>query len=242
VTSIHSIPFPNYQLEYRRKGGADGRTVKEGGRTLPPFPSTFIKANTCLQDHGGPIVIPKLAQDSQADYEGELCFIISKDALNVSESQAYDYIGGYLCGNDVSSRKLQRDPKLAGTVPQWNFSKGFDTYAPLGPQIVSTKVIPEPAELKLQTKVNGEVRQKEAIDDLCFKIPYLVAYCSQGTTLKKGTVVMTGTPAGVGYAMKEPQFLKPGDIVEVNVDKVGTLRNVVEYASEGSVVKPQGES
>jgi 2-keto-4-pentenoate hydratase/2-oxohepta-3-ene-1,7-dioic acid hydratase in catechol pathway len=217
-------------------------TVKEGGRTLPPFPSTFIKANTCLQDHGGPIVIPKLAQDSQADYEGELCFIISKDALNVPESSAYDYIGGYLCGNDVSSRKLQRDPKLAGTVPQWNFSKGFDTYAPLGPQIVSTKIIEDPSKLLLKTIVNGDIRQQEAIDDLCFKIPYLVAYCSQGTTLKKGTVVMTGTPAGVGYAMKEPQFLKPGDVVEVNVDKVGTLRNVVEYASEGSVVKPQGES
>lgn len=205
--------------------------IQEGGRTLPPFPSTFIKANTCLNDHNAPITIPKIAQDNQADYEGELCFIISRDAKDVSEADAYDYIGGYLAGNDVSSRKLQRDPNLAGTVPQWNFSKGFDTYAPLGPQIVSTKVIPDPSKLHLKTVVNGEVRQSEGIDDLCFKVPYLVSYCSQGTTLKKGTVVMTGTCAGVGYAMATPQFLKPGDVVEVSLSpEVGTLRNTVEYA------------
>jgi 2-keto-4-pentenoate hydratase/2-oxohepta-3-ene-1,7-dioic acid hydratase in catechol pathway len=206
-------------------------TVQEGGRTLPPYPSTFIKANTCLQDHNAPIVIPKIAQDNQADYEGELCFIISRDAKDVSEADAFDYIGGYLSGNDVSSRKLQRDPLLAGTVPQWNFSKGFDTYAPLGPQIVSTKVIPDPSKLQLKTIVNGDLRQNSGIDDLCFKIPTLVSYCSQGTTLKKGTVFMTGTCAGVGYAMKEPQFLKPGDVVEVNLSpEIGTLKNVVEYA------------
>ncbi|KAF2621331.1 fumarylacetoacetate hydrolase family protein-like protein [Macroventuria anomochaeta] len=205
--------------------------IQEGGRTLPPHPSTFIKANTCLQDHDGPIVIPKIAQDNQADYEGELCFIISKDCKDVSEAEAFDYIGGYMSGNDVSSRKWQRDPNLAGTVPQWNFSKGFDTYAPLGPQIVSTKVIPDPSKLTLQTRVNGELRQNSGIDDLCFKIPTLVAFSSQGTTLKKGTVVMTGTCAGVGYAMKNPQFLKPGDVVEVSVTpEIGTVRNTVEYA------------
>jgi 2-keto-4-pentenoate hydratase/2-oxohepta-3-ene-1,7-dioic acid hydratase in catechol pathway len=205
--------------------------IQEGGRTLPPHPSTFIKANTCLQDHEGPIVIPKIAQDNQADYEGELCFIISKDCKDVSEAEAFDYIGGYMSGNDVSSRKWQRDPNLAGTVPQWNFSKGFDTYAPLGPQVVSTKVISDPSKLTLQTRVNGELRQNSGIDDLCFKIPTLVAFSSQGTTLKKGTVVMTGTCAGVGYAMKEPQFLKPGDVVEVSVTpQIGTLRNTVEYA------------
>lgn len=205
--------------------------IQEGGRTLPPYPSTFIKANTCLNDHNGPIIIPKLAQDNQADYEGELCFIISRDCKDVSESDAYSYIGGYCAGNDVSSRKLQRDPLLAGTVPQWNFSKGFDTFAPIGPQLVSTNVIPDPAKLHLQTKVNGELRQSSGIDDLCFKIPTLVSYCSQGTTLKKGTVFMTGTCAGVGYAMKEPQFLKPGDVVEVRIwPEVGTVKNPVEYA------------
>jgi len=205
--------------------------IQEGGRTLPPYPSTFIKANTCLTDHDAAIVVPKIAQDNQADYEGELCFVISRDAKDVSEADAYSYIGAYTAGNDVSSRKLQRDPLLAGTVPQWNFSKGFDTYAPLGPQLVSTNIVPDPSKLHLQTRVNGDLRQDSGIDDLCFKIPTLVAYCSQGTTLKKGTVFMTGTCAGVGYAMQVPQFLKPKDRVEVRVwPEVGSLKNWVEYA------------
>ena len=175
--------------------------------------------------------MPKIAQDNQADYEGELCFVISRDAKDVSEADAYSYIGAYTAGNDVSSRKLQRDPLLAGTVPQWNFSKGFDTYAPLGPQLVSPNIVPDPSKLHLQTRVNGDLRQDSGIDDLCFKIPTLVAYCSQGTTLKKGTVFMTGTCAGVGYAMQVPQFLKPKDRVEVRVwPEVGSLKNWVEYA------------
>ncbi|KAH8707078.1 fumarylacetoacetate hydrolase family protein-like protein [Phaeosphaeriaceae sp. PMI808] len=205
--------------------------IQEGGRTLPPYPATFIKANTCLSDHAAPITIPKIAQDSQADYEGELCFIISRDAKDVSEKDAYEYIGGYTCGNDVSSRKLQRDPNLAGSVPQWCFSKGFDTFAPLGPALISTRIIPDPHALQLTTRVNGELRQDSPMDDLLFSIPYLVAYCSQGTTLKRGTVVMTGTCAGVGYAMRTPQFLTPGDVVEVSLTPgVGTLRNGVEFA------------
>jgi 2-keto-4-pentenoate hydratase/2-oxohepta-3-ene-1,7-dioic acid hydratase in catechol pathway len=228
-TSMFSFPIP---LPILARHSAKTPTVQEGGRTLPPYPSTFIKATTALSGHLSPIVIPKIAQDNQADYEGELCFIISRDAKDVSEENAYEYIGGYLAGNDVSSRKLQRDPLLAGTVPQWNFSKGFDTYAPVGPQIVSTSLLPDPSKLHLQTKVNSEERQSSSIDDLCFKIPTLVAYMSQGTTLKRGTVVMTGTCAGVGYAMKpEPQFLKPGDVVEVRVwPGVGTLKNGVEFA------------
>ncbi|KAI1533489.1 fumarylacetoacetate hydrolase family protein [Pyrenophora tritici-repentis] len=205
--------------------------IQEGGRTLPPYPPTFIKANTSLSDHASPIIIPKIAQDNQADYEGELCFIISRDAKDVLASSARSYIGAYLAGNDVSSRKLQRDPLLAGTVPQWNFSKGFDTFAPLGPQLVNSAVVGDVNRLELRTTVNGEVRQQSGIEDLLFKVEELVSYFSQGTTLKKGTVFMTGTCAGVGYAMAEPQFLKPGDVVEVRIwPEVGTLRNWVEFA------------
>ncbi|KAE8825042.1 hypothetical protein PTNB85_09806 [Pyrenophora teres f. teres] len=205
--------------------------VQEGGRTLPPYPTAFIKANTCLASHASAITIPKIAQDNQADYEGELCFILSRDAKDVPASAAASYIGAYLAGNDVSSRKLQRDPLLAGTVPQWNFSKGFDTFAPLGPQLVSSAVVGHVDRLELRTCVNGEVRQRSGMVDLLFKVERLVEYFSQGTTLKKGTVFMTGTCAGVGYAMAEPQFLKPGDVVEVRVwPEVGTLRNWVEFA------------
>ncbi|KAK1911110.1 hypothetical protein P3342_011712 [Pyrenophora teres f. teres] len=205
--------------------------IQEGGRTLPPYPTAFIKANTCLASHASAITIPKIAQDNQADYEGELCFILSRDAKDVPASAAASYIGAYLAGNDVSSRKLQRDPLLAGTVPQWNFSKGFDTFAPLGPQLVSSAVVGHVDRLELRTCVNGEVRQRSGMVDLLFKVERLVEYFSQGTTLKKGTVFMTGTCAGVGYAMAEPQFLKPGDVVEVRVwPEVGTLRNWVEFA------------
>jgi 2-keto-4-pentenoate hydratase/2-oxohepta-3-ene-1,7-dioic acid hydratase in catechol pathway len=105
-------------------------------------------------------------------------------------------VAGYTIGNDISSRKLQRDPNLAGSVPQWGFSKGFDTFAPLGPALVSSRVINDPARLHLQTRINGQLRQDAGIDDLVFDVRYLIARLSTGTTLQKGSVVMTGTPGG----------------------------------------------
>ena len=122
--------------------------------------------------------------------------VIGKDAKDVSVEDALDYVAGYTCGNDVSSRKLQRDPKLAGSVPQWCFSKGFDTYAPLGPCLVSSRIIPDPSKLHLKTIVDGEVRQDSGVSDLLFDCAYLISYLSSGTTLQKGSVIMTGTPSG----------------------------------------------
>jgi 2-keto-4-pentenoate hydratase/2-oxohepta-3-ene-1,7-dioic acid hydratase in catechol pathway len=118
--------------------------IKEGGRTPPPYPSIFYKPNTSVADYGEPIPIPKIAQENQCDYEGELCVVIGKDAKDVPESEALSYVAGYVSGNDVSARTWQRDPKFAGGVPQWCFSKSFDKYAPLGPALVSPKVIPDP--------------------------------------------------------------------------------------------------
>lgn len=122
--------------------------------------------------------------------------MIGKDAKDVSESEALDYVAAYTAGNDISSRKLQRNPEFAGRVPQWSFSKGFDTYAPLGPALVSAAVIREPERLKLKTLVDGELRQDTEVADLLFTVPYIISYLSSGTTLKKGTVIMTGTPGG----------------------------------------------
>lgn len=170
--------------------------VREAGRTPPPFPFIFFKPNTCIHDHGADVEIPKIAQDDQADYEGELCLVIGRDAKNVSVDEALGYVAAYTCGNDISSRKLQRDPELAGRVPQWGFSKGFDTYAPLGPCLVRADLLPDPKELDLKTIVNGEVRQQESVSDLLFDCAYLVSYLSSGTTLKRGSVIMTGTPGG----------------------------------------------
>lgn len=124
------------------------------------------------------------------------CIVLGKDAKNVSEADAIDYVAGYTAGNDVSSRKLQRDPAYAGVIPQWGFSKGFDTYAPMGPCIVSAGLVPDPAKLDLKTIINGEVRQEESVSDLLFNCAYLVSYLSSGTTLQKGSVIMTGTPGG----------------------------------------------
>lgn len=122
--------------------------------------------------------------------------VIGRDAKDVSKEDALDYVAAYTAGNDVSSRKLQRDPNLAGRVPQWGFSKGFDTFAPLGPCLVAAELIGDPSHLHLKTIIDGETRQDESVSDLLFDCAYLVSYLSQGTTLQKGSVIMTGTPGG----------------------------------------------
>lgn len=122
--------------------------------------------------------------------------MLGRDAKNVSQENALSHVAAYTVGNDVSSRKLQRDPTLAGRVPQWGFSKGFDTFAPLGPCLVAGSEIADPKTLLLKTVVDGEVRQEEGVSDLLFDCAYLISYLSQGTTLQKGSVIMTGTPGG----------------------------------------------
>lgn len=124
------------------------------------------------------------------------CLVIGKDAKDVSREDALDYVGAYTAGNDISSRKLQRDPAFAGRIPQWGFSKGFDTFAPLGPCLVNPKLVGDPAQLHLKTIVNGEIRQDESVGDLLFDCSYLISYLSSGTTLRKGSIIMTGTPGG----------------------------------------------
>ncbi|KAG7426864.1 Uncharacterized protein YisK [Fusarium oxysporum f. sp. raphani] len=203
--------------------------IREAGRKTPPFPSIFFKPSTTIHDHGVNVVIPKVAQDDQADYEGELVVIIGKDAKNVSEAEALKYVAAYTAGNDISSRKWQRDPNLAGGVPQWGFSKGFDTFAPLGPALVSSSVITSPESLHLQTIVDNDIRQDAGLDDLVFSIPRLIAHLSSGTTLQKGSVIMTGTPGGVGAGLQPPKYLVPGTQMEVKITQIGTLKNGVDY-------------
>ncbi|KAJ4253439.1 hypothetical protein NW762_010597 [Fusarium torreyae] len=205
-------------------------TVREANRKPPPFPSMFCKPARSIIGPNESVIIPKIAQDSQADYEGELCVIIGKDTKDVSEGEALSYVAAYTVGNDISSRKLQRDPKLAGSVPQWCFSKGFDTFAPLGPVLVAASEIPDPSSLRLQTRINDELRQDTGIDDLVFDIPRLISYLSTGTTLEKGSVIMTGTPGGVGAGLDPPQYLQPGTQMKVFVSEIGTLTNTVEFA------------
>jgi 2-keto-4-pentenoate hydratase/2-oxohepta-3-ene-1,7-dioic acid hydratase in catechol pathway len=203
--------------------------IREAKRTPPPFPFIFFKPTTCIIGHDDPVHIPKICQDDQADYEGELCLIIGRDAKDVPLADALDYVAAYTCGNDVSSRKLQRDPEFAGRIPQWGFSKGFDTFAPLGPCLVAANVIGDPSKQHLKTIIDGEVRQDESVGDLLFDCAYCIHYLSQGTTLQKGSVIMTGTPGGVGAGLNPPKWLVPGTSMEVSISKIGTLRNSVVY-------------
>lgn len=175
------------------------------------------------------IPIPKIAQDGTVDYEGELAIIIGKDGKNISEEDALQYVLGYCASNDVSARAWQRDPAKAGVVPQWCFSKGFDKFAPLGPMIVSPLVVGDASNLHLQTFVNGEERQNTSTGDLLFGVKAIVAFCSQGTTLKAGTVILTGTPSGVAMGMKEPKYLQNGDVVEVRISQLGSVKNVMSF-------------
>jgi 2-keto-4-pentenoate hydratase/2-oxohepta-3-ene-1,7-dioic acid hydratase in catechol pathway len=136
------------------------------------------------------------------------------------------YVAGYAASNDVSARTWQRDPAYAGVVPQWCFSKGFDKFAPLGPMIVSPTVVGSADNLRLQTFVNGHVRQDSNTNDLLFGVRAIISFLSQGTTLEKGTVILTGTPAGVAMGMKpKPQYLEDGDVVEVRIEGLGSCKN-----------------
>lgn len=128
--------------------------------------------------------------------------VIGKDAKDVSESEALDYVAAYTAGNDISSRKWQRNPSLAGNTPQWGFSKGFDSFAPLGPVLVASRLVPDPASLHLRTVVDGELRQDAGLDDLVFNVPRLIAHLSSGTTLQRGSVIMSGTPGGMYLSLK----------------------------------------
>ncbi|KAF5234490.1 hypothetical protein FAUST_7578 [Fusarium austroamericanum] len=202
--------------------------ILETGRPLPTIPTIFTKPGPAVADWGEDIPIPKLAQE-QCDYEGELVVVIGKSGKNIKEEDALDYVAGYTTGNDVSARDWQREPGKAGPVPQWTFSKSFDKYAPLGPCIVSCSLVGDASNLSLKTVVNGQTRQESNTADLCFGVRQLVAYCSQGQTLQRGSLIMTGTPGGVGLFMKPQSFLKDGDEVHVEIGGIGRLQNRIVF-------------
>ncbi|CZR61786.1 related to bifunctional 4-hydroxyphenylacetate degradation enzyme [Phialocephala subalpina] len=203
--------------------------IAEGGRKPPPYPSLFIKDSATIAAFDEDVPIHPIAQDKNLDYEGELAVVIGKTGKNISKEDALNYIAGYAASNDVSARTWQRDPAYAGGVPQWSFAKGFDKFAPIGPMLVSPSVVGAADNLLLQTFVNGEERQNTRTDDLLFNVRAIVSFLSQGSTLKKGTVIMTGTPAGVAMGMKEPKWLKNGDLVEVKIELLGSCKNRMVY-------------
>jgi 2-keto-4-pentenoate hydratase/2-oxohepta-3-ene-1,7-dioic acid hydratase in catechol pathway len=198
--------------------------AKESKSAIPDNPVLFMKPTTALANPGDPIRIPACSrQGPEVDYEAELAVVIGKAARNVPVERALDHVLGYTAANDVSARNWQRSN---GT--QWIRGKGFDTFCPLGPALVTAEEIPDPQRLRLRTLLNGTVMQDGSTSDMIFPVARLVSFLSEDTTLLPGTVILTGTPPGVGFARNPPVFLKSGDRVTVEVEKIGSLTNPVE--------------
>jgi len=196
----------------------------EGGADLPKAPLLFNKLPNALSAHGAPIVLPVIAE--QVDYEAELAVVIGRRASRVSEAHALDHVFGYSLINDVSARDLQFGDG------QWTRGKSLDTFAPLGPFITTRDEISDVQTLKIEGVLNGQPMQSSNTSRMIFQVAYLVSYLSQGITLEPGDVIASGTPDGVGIFRKPPVLLKPGDVFEVKIEKLGTLRNPVVGAGD----------
>jgi len=194
----------------------------ETGVPYPEDPVLFLKATTSLLPHGAPIVLPA-AGNSEVDFEGELAVVMGSDVKNVGREEALESILGYCCANDVSARDWQ----LRKQKRQWARGKSFDTFCPLGPWLVTRDRIPDPGHLILQTRINGELLQDASTADMIFDVAAVISHLSRSLTLRAGTVILTGTPAGVGFTRTPPVFLKAGDRVSVRIEGIGELINPV---------------
>ncbi|KAG0229580.1 hypothetical protein BGW42_001459 [Actinomortierella wolfii] len=198
---------------------------------IPPYPVLFIKPSMAKQDPFAPIIVPPICQNEQVDYEAELAVVIGKPCRNVSEQDALNHVLGYTVANDVSARKWQGLNLGSG---QWCFSKGFDTFAPIGPALVSSDVITNPNSLGIRTVLNGKVMQNSNTSDMIFNVRKLISFLSQSTTLMPGDVILTGTPEGVGFTRDPPVFLQHGDHVVCSIDEIGELHNTVLFEEKTS--------
>jgi len=202
--------------------------AEESGAKIPDYPVLFMKLPGTVQNPGDPIVLPRYLRSDEVDYEGELAVVMAKPCKNVSRAAALDYVLGYTCANDVSARDWQ----IRRSGGQWCRSKSFDTFAPLGPRIVTFDEIPDPNSLQIKTLLNGEVVQDCNTNDMIFDVSALIEFLSASTTIPAGAVILTGTPHGVGFARKPQLWMKPGDRVVVEIEKIGVLSNsVVEEAA-----------
>jgi len=203
-------------LNYRRHAA-------EGGKGVPENPMLFLKSTNSLQNPGDPIEIPMKLASHEVDYECELAVVIGKTCKNATRENALDYVLGYTAANDVSARDWQ--VRLNGG--QFCQGKSFDTFCPMGPVLVTKDEIPNPNALGIKTILNGHAMQDWSTDDMVFDVPSLIVFLSGSKTLLPGTVILTGTPHGVGYARKPPVFLKAGDTVCIEIERIGTLSNPV---------------
>ncbi|MBI3839290.1 MAG: fumarylacetoacetate hydrolase family protein [Planctomycetia bacterium] len=201
-------------LNYRRHAA-------EGSAPIPKWPVLFMKSVGAVQNPGDPILLPTHLKSNEVDYECELAVVIGKRCKNVSRDKAFEYVLGYTCANDVSARDWQKE--MGGS--QWCRGKTFDTFCPLGPCLVTADEITNPNALSIKTILNGEVMQDWNTNDMIFDVPSLIEFLSGSTTLLPGTVILTGTPHGVGMARKPPVWLKSGDQITIEIEKIGALHN-----------------
>jgi 2-keto-4-pentenoate hydratase/2-oxohepta-3-ene-1,7-dioic acid hydratase in catechol pathway len=193
----------------------------ESGAPIPRDPVLFSKYATALIGHGQAIVLPPVSQE--VDYEAELVIVIGRRGRNIPAASAMEYVAGYTVGHDVSARdwQLKKDGK------QWMAGKTFDTFAPAGPYLVTADEVPDPQNLRIQLRLNGQTMQDSRTNQLIFSVAQIVAYLSLVFTVEPGDLIFTGTPPGVGMARKPPVFLKAGDVCEVEIEGLGVLRNPV---------------
>jgi 2-keto-4-pentenoate hydratase/2-oxohepta-3-ene-1,7-dioic acid hydratase in catechol pathway len=212
-------------LNYRRH-------AQETGAKIPEYPVMFAKGINSLQHPGSPIEIPTHLASTEVDYECELAVVIGRDCKNVRVEDALDFVLGYTAANDVSARDWQ----IARGGGQWCRGKFFDTFCPLGPALVTRDEIPDPNALTIRTVLNGQTVQDWNTNDMIFPVRELISFLSGSCTLPAGTVILTGTPHGVGMAAKPPRWLRPGDTVSVEIERIGTLTNPVELEGTHGVV------
>jgi 2-keto-4-pentenoate hydratase/2-oxohepta-3-ene-1,7-dioic acid hydratase in catechol pathway len=190
-----------------------------GAKQVPTTPILFAKFNTSISGPEDPIVIPE--GDKQVDYESELAVVIGRKGKRIAASHAFDYVAGYMPLNDVSARTWQFADK------QWVRGKSCDTFCPIGPYLTTRDDIPDPHALGIFARVNGATLQSSNTSKMIFRVPELIEFVSESITLEPGDIIATGTPEGVGVFRKPPIFLKPGDIVEIEIERLGVLRNPV---------------
>jgi len=196
----------------------------ESNMKIPDKPVVFSKFTTSVIAPGEPVVLPAMSR--QVDYEAELAVVIGRPARNVKAESAFEYVLGYTIVNDVSARDFQF------ADGQWQRGKSCDTFAPMGPSIVTTSEVPDPQKLSIKLHLNGTTMQDSNTDQLIFGVPQLIEFLSETITLEPGDVIATGTPAGVGFARKPPVFLKSGDVMQVEIEKLGTLTSPVIAAEK----------
>jgi 2-keto-4-pentenoate hydratase/2-oxohepta-3-ene-1,7-dioic acid hydratase in catechol pathway len=193
----------------------------ESGVEPPSEPVLFSKYPSALIGYGAPILLPPVSHE--VDFEAELVVVIGKRGRDIAKSDAFSYVAGYTVGHDVSARDWQ----LQKPGKQWMGGKTFDTFAPIGPALVTSDEVEDPHDLRSQLRLNGETMQDSSTSQFIFGVDEVISYISQIFTLEPGDIIFTGTPPGVGMARKPPVWLQPGDVVEVEIDSLGMLRNPV---------------